>query len=82
MSYDWWFTAPAESLTIHMKNNKDHQKWFTAHLALERKPINSTNLSRVLWQHPCMTVKVMSAIYWQALRTWLKGAKFYTHPNA
>lgn len=80
MSYDWWFTAPEETLTIHMNNTKDQQKWFTAHLALKRQPINRSNLARVLMQYPCMTATVIRAIYWQALRTWLKGAKFYSHP--
>jgi DUF1365 family protein len=28
-----------------------------------------------------MTVKVVFAIYWQALRLWVKGAKFYPHPE-
>ncbi len=80
MGYDWWFTTPEETLTIHMKNMNDQKKWFTAHLALKRQPINPGNLSRVLMQYPCMTASVIRAIYWQALQTWLKGAKFYSHP--
>jgi DUF1365 family protein len=28
-----------------------------------------------------MTVKVAAAIYWQALKLWLKGIPFYPHPK-
>jgi len=28
-----------------------------------------------------MTGKVLAAIYWQALRLWLKRTPFFTHPD-
>ncbi len=31
--------------------------------------------------HPFMTGKVLAAIYWQALRLWLKRTPFFTHPD-
>jgi hypothetical protein len=27
-----------------------------------------------------MTLKAVAGIYWQALRLWIKGATFYSHP--
>ena len=31
-------------------------------------------------RHPLMTVQVVTAIYWQALRLWWKGVRFVPHP--
>jgi DUF1365 family protein len=39
------------------------------------------NLNRALWRYPLMTGKVALAIYWQALRLFLKRIPFYHHPR-
>ena len=80
MRHDCWFSEPQQTLNIHMNNFKDQQKWFTAHLSLTRQEISAQNLRKILLKFPSMTAKVISAIYWQALRTWLKGAKVHPHP--
>jgi DUF1365 family protein len=56
------------------------KEFFHAELTLERQEITGKNLSWVLLKYPFMTVKVIAAIYWQALRLWIKGVPFYTHP--
>jgi hypothetical protein len=58
------------------------EKLFDATLTLRRREITPARLSYVLIRYPLMTVKVTSAIYWQALRLRIKGAKFYPHPRS
>ncbi|MBN0987515.1 DUF1365 domain-containing protein [Amphritea pacifica] len=41
----------------------------------QRQEINDINLLRLFISHPLMTLKVMGAIHWEALRLWLKGLK-------
>ena len=36
---------------------------------------------RALLRHPLLPLKVAAAIYWQALRLWLKRAPFHAHPD-
>ncbi len=55
--------------------------YFEALLQLQKRPINSYNLASALLRYPGMTMQVVIAIYWQALRLWLKGADFHTHPD-
>ena len=77
MRYDWRFTTPGKKIFVHMENYQDQQKQFDASLQLTRNPINSANLAGALLHFPFMTIKVITAIYYQALRLWLKRIPFY-----
>jgi len=79
--YEWFFTEPSESLSVHMTDFKDDQKLFEADLRMKKVEISGKSLSSVLVNYPVMTMKVVAAIYWQAFRLWKKGAPFYTHPK-
>ncbi len=81
LHYDWRLQEPGETLKIHMNNHDGPQKLFDATLTLRRREMSGKSLAGVLLQYPFMTVKVIGAIHWQALRLWLKGAPFYTHPT-
>lgn len=81
VAYDWRFSSPDESLSVYMKNSKRNQKIFDATLNLQRAEINAWSLARVLVAYPLMTLKVIIAIHWQALRLWLKKVPVYDHPE-
>lgn len=84
--YDWRFTVPAQNLRVHMDvyksttaQSQDHACELDATLVLERRELNGRNLARVLARHPLMTLKVVAAIHWQALRIFLRGNPAYDH---
>jgi len=81
IDYDWRFKPPGDTLTVHMENARQGRKIFDATLVLERKQISGMALARALTAYPLMTVKVVAAIYWQALKLWLKGAPVHDHPG-
>ena len=64
-----------------MENFERGGKLFDATLTLERRPMTGPELARVLCLYPLMTVKVIAAIYWQALKLWRLGAPFHSHPK-
>ena len=81
VDYDWRFNAPGEMLTVHMENAREGRKIFDATLLLEREDITARSLARALAGYPLMTLRVMVAIHWQALKLWLKGAPVHDHPG-
>ena len=48
--------------------------------AAERHALNDSGLLATLITHPLNTLKVIAGIHWEALRLWIKRAKFHTRP--
>jgi uncharacterized protein len=80
--YRWQFTVPGKHLAVHMENHRDGGRVFEATLNLVRQPITTASLALVLLRFPASTLGVLAAIYWQALRLWLKRVSFHAHPPA
>ncbi len=81
LDYDWRFVEPGRCLAVHMDTRKNGARLFDATLTLARQKITTSSLARVLVVYPLMTIKVIAAIYLQALRLWLKKTPFYVHPD-
>lgn len=80
-TYQWRFSAPAERLRVHMSVQRSGARELEADLNLTRRALTGASLARVLWRFPLMSTQVIGAIYWQALRLWLKHTPVYDHPQ-
>lgn len=79
MTYHWKITPPAEKCLIQLSANTE-QKDFVAGMKLTRSPLNREQIKRVLTTTPVMALKIISGIYWQALKLFIKRTPFYGHP--
>jgi len=81
VDYDWRFKTPTDALTVHMETARKGSKIFDATLVLDREEISAGSLARVLLAFPLMTLRIILAIHWQALKLWIKGAPVHDHPQ-
>jgi len=79
--YSWRFTAPGESLRVHMDVLAGAERDFDATLVLARRPLSGAGLARVLLRYPAMTLRVVAAIHWQAFLIFLRRNPVYDHPK-
>ena len=80
--YSWTFASSDDSLTIQTNSFEDSKHIFDATLILEPREWNRKNLHAVLRSYPWMTLKVISAIHWEAVRLWWKNIPIAHHPGA
>ena len=80
-AYDWAFTAPGDALDVRMHNMRGGRSVFFASLRARRVEIGAGSLAAALLRFPAQPLRVLAAIYWQALRLWWKGAPFFVHPK-
>ena len=79
LQYTWAVSVPATRLSVRIENSREGKKFFTVSMALSRTPLNHRNLARALLNFPLMTVKVITAIYFEALRLFVKRIPIYSH---
>ena len=75
------FSPPGERLAVHIENHRGGTRVFDATLSLERRPLTGPSLAATLARFPLMTAQVLAGLYWEALRLWLKGARYHRHPR-
>ncbi|MDG3087671.1 DUF1365 domain-containing protein [Vibrio hannami] len=78
--YVWKLKPLSERLFVHLECRRS-DKEFDATLALKANEFTSCNLAKVLVKTPIQTIKVVTGIYWQALKLFIKKAPLYQHPG-
>jgi DUF1365 family protein len=86
LDYEFTLSAPSGALVAHMttaarETASPSPALFDATLTLTHEPWTPRAVRAALWRHPWMTVKVIAAIHWQALRLYVKGLPVFTHPD-
>ena len=69
-----------DGLTIGIADYDCDGLLMSAALTAERRPLTDRALLAAFARMPFETVKVTAAIHWEALRLWLKGARFIRGP--
>ncbi len=79
--YRFRLGQPAGRLDVSIEEFQEDRLMLVATQTGEMQPLTDAQLLRALLRTPFMTLKVISAIYWQALKIWLRGAPFFRKPK-
>jgi DUF1365 family protein len=82
MRYDFAVMEPNERVAVAIRTSKAGQVVMVARLAGRRFPITDRTLARLFFAIPLVTLKVIAAIHWQALRLWLGGLRIRERPSS
>lgn len=79
--YRFRISEPDEHLHVLIRYGAQDGERMIAAQTGRRAPMTNATLLRAFFAYPLVTMKVVGAIHWEALRLWLKGAKFHRRPD-
>ena len=82
MTYDFRVVPPADRVSVVVAADDKRGAVLVASLAGQRQELTDRALAAVFLSLPLMTIKVMVAIHWEALKIWWKGMRLYPRPPA
>jgi DUF1365 family protein len=80
-SYRFRLERPGQRLRIAIREYAEDELLLVATQHGVRRPLRSRVLLAELLRVPLQTVKVLTAIHWQALKIWLAGVRFHQKPS-
>ncbi len=76
--YGFHGIAPSDRVVIGVNFREEGRPVLKTHFSGVRRPLTDSVIARVVARHPLMTLKVMAAIHYEALRLWAKGVPLVT----
>jgi uncharacterized protein len=80
MRYDFRITGPDERIAVGICASSSEKPVLQALLNGARRDLTDRNLMFVFLKIPAVTIKVVAAIHWEALRLWTKGIGLRRRP--
>jgi uncharacterized protein len=81
MTYQFRVTAPQQRVSVAISTADTDGVMLVAALSASRRAMTDTALLRLLVTHPLLTLRVVGAIHWHALRLLLKGVRLRARPQ-
>lgn len=79
--YRFSLNDPGETLSVSIRQYDAEGEIFRAGLSARRVALDDRSLLEVFLTHPLVTLKAIGAIHWQAMLTWIAGARFHRRPS-
>jgi uncharacterized protein len=80
MHYDFRVSLPKEHIAVGIRVRAEDGPIFNAALVGARDNLSDRRLMQMALTIPAVTLKVIAAIHWEALRLWMKGLGYRRKP--
>ncbi|MDP1874309.1 DUF1365 domain-containing protein [Phenylobacterium sp.] len=81
LTYAFTIRPPGEKVAVSIEVSDGEGPLLSAGFAGGRRPLTDRALLTAWLTHPWMTLGVMGAIHWEALKIWLKGGRLRPRPR-
>ena len=82
MRYHFRVSPPGDDVKLRILETDREGPLLAATFNGRRRALTTAALLRAFFALPLVTLKIVAAIHWEALRLWLKGARLVPRPNA
>ncbi len=82
LTYAFRVWTPSETFRLAIEASDAAGPILTTHFTARRQPLTDAGILRACSAHPLLTLKVIVAIHWEALRLLLKGLRLRSGPPA
>lgn len=79
MRYQFRLNLPEKKQVVVIRASDEKGLLITASYTAVRHGLSSSALAQFFFKIPLLTIKVISAIHWEALRLWIKGVPLFKH---
>ncbi|MHA7900996.1 MAG: DUF1365 domain-containing protein [Henriciella sp.] len=80
-AYEFTLKRTAEQLSLIVATRKNGQQSHVATISARAEPATTAAFVKLALARPLSSIGVTIAIHWQALKLWLKGAKYHSKPK-
>lgn len=80
--YHFHVLPPGKVVRLRIHETENGEPLLSATFAGKNLPLGTAQLAACLLKFPFMTWKIVAGIHWEALKLWLKGARFRSSPPA
>jgi len=81
MRYDFRIIGPDERIAVGISASSSAKPVLNAVLTGRRRELTDRHLMFAFLKIPAITIKVITAIHWEALRLWAKGIRLHRRPS-
>lgn len=79
--YHFRILPPGRTVRLRVHETENGEPLLSATFAGSARQLATSNLAACLVKFPLMTLKIILGIHWEALKLWLKGARFHRSPE-
>jgi uncharacterized protein len=78
--YHFHILPPGKMVRLRIHEAESGEALLSATIAGQAQRLGTAQLAACLLKFPLMTWKIVAGIHWEALKLWLKGARFRSSP--